>query len=116
MVIRMLYYWVYVGEVADHSTFSYPNEIIEFPAILLQWRREANTNTIQAEASTVEPAENESIAQATETRGDWVLEVIDVYHSYVKPVWRPVLSEFCTTLTGITQVCVLNTETIYRNN
>lgn len=32
------------------------------------------------------------------------LEVVDEFRSYVKPIWRPKLSEFCTSLTGITQV------------
>ena len=30
---------------------------------------------------------------------------VDEFHSYVKPVLNPKLSEFCTQLTGITQVC-----------
>ncbi len=34
------------------------------------------------------------------------LEVVDEFRSFVKPVWRPQLSSFCTTLTGITQVCI----------
>lgn len=33
------------------------------------------------------------------------LEVVDEFRSFVKPVWRPRLSSFCTALTGITQVC-----------
>lgn len=32
------------------------------------------------------------------------LEVVDEFRSYVKPVWRPTLSDFCISLTGITQV------------
>lgn len=32
------------------------------------------------------------------------LQRIDTFHTYIKPTWQPVLSEFCTTLTGITQV------------
>jgi 3'-5' exoribonuclease 1 len=32
------------------------------------------------------------------------LDVADIFHSYVRPTWRPVLSSFCTQLTGITQV------------
>ena len=35
------------------------------------------------------------------------LEVIEEFRSFVKPSWRPHLSEFCTELTGITQVCTL---------
>lgn len=35
-----------------------------------------------------------------------VLEVVDEFRSFVKPVWRPQLSSFCTSLTGINQVCL----------
>lgn len=35
------------------------------------------------------------------------LEVVDEFRSFVKPTWRPQLSQFCTDLTGITQVRVL---------
>lgn len=34
----------------------------------------------------------------------WRLEMIDEFHSYVKPKWKPKLSAFCTGLTGIKQV------------
>ena len=32
------------------------------------------------------------------------LEVVGEFRSFVKPTWRPQLSQFCTDLTGITQV------------
>jgi 3'-5' exoribonuclease 1 len=32
------------------------------------------------------------------------LEVVDEFRSFVRPTWKPQLSDFCTTLTGITQV------------
>lgn len=32
------------------------------------------------------------------------LEIVDEFRSHVKPTWRPQLSQFCTDLTGITQV------------
>lgn len=32
------------------------------------------------------------------------LDVVDEFRSFVKPTWRPLLSAFCTQLTGITQV------------
>ena len=32
------------------------------------------------------------------------LEVVEEFRSFVRPSWRPILSEFCTNLTGITQV------------
>ncbi|KAF9363955.1 hypothetical protein BGX34_002935 [Mortierella sp. NVP85] len=51
-------------------SFEFPNEVIEFPVVLLDGT---------------------------------TLEVIDEFHSYVRPVYRPTLSKFCTGLTGITQ-------------
>lgn len=33
------------------------------------------------------------------------LEVVDEFRSFVRPIWRPKLSAYCTELTGITQVC-----------
>lgn len=53
----------------------YPNEIIEWPVCLLGWRDKANG----------------------------ILDVISEFRSFVRPTWRPELSEFCTRLTGITQ-------------
>ena len=35
------------------------------------------------------------------------LEIIDTYRSFVKPTWKPQLTEFCTGLTGITQVSIV---------
>jgi hypothetical protein len=32
------------------------------------------------------------------------LEIVDEFRSFVKPTWRPQLSQYCTNLTGITQV------------
>ena len=34
------------------------------------------------------------------------LQVVNEFRSFVRPSWRPVLSNFCTELTGITQVCL----------
>lgn len=36
------------------------------------------------------------------------LEIVDEFRSHVKPTWRPQLSQFCTDLTGITQVRVFS--------
>lgn len=55
----------------------YPNEIIEWPVVLMQWRMH---------------------------EGRWELYEVARYRSFVKPVWRPEVSDFCTQLTGITQV------------
>ena len=35
------------------------------------------------------------------------LEVVDEFRTFVRPTWRPTLSEFCKELTGITQVSML---------
>ncbi|GJJ70550.1 3'-5' exoribonuclease 1 [Entomortierella parvispora] len=51
-------------------SFEFPNEVIEFPVVLL-------------DGST--------------------LEVVDEFQSYVRPTYRPTLSEFCVELTGIQQ-------------
>lgn len=69
--------------------FAYPNEIIELPVILVQWRKVA-------------------AQEGREEQGDpeWSLQVIDEFQSYVRPTWRPTLSAFCTELTGITQADV----------
>lgn len=59
--------------------FDWPNEIIEWPVCLLRWK------------------DRSSKGMASQ------LEVVDEFRSFVKPTWRPQLSEFCTKLTGITQ-------------
>jgi 3'-5' exoribonuclease 1 len=58
------------------SDWDYPNEIIEFPVVLLRF--------------------NESCK----------LETVDEFRTFVRPTWRPTLSDFCTSLTGITQAQV----------
>lgn len=61
------------------TDFNYPNEIIEWPVVLLRWR------------------DKDAAGRANK------LEVVDQFRSFVKPTWRPSLSPFCTALTGITQ-------------
>ncbi|SPO21277.1 uncharacterized protein UTRI_00754 [Ustilago trichophora] len=58
----------------ETGCFQYPNEIVEFPVILLKW--------------------NEDLHQ---------LETAGVFHSYVRPTFRPRLTKFCRDLTGVTQ-------------
>ncbi|KIJ69481.1 hypothetical protein HYDPIDRAFT_80257 [Hydnomerulius pinastri MD-312] len=62
--------------------FDWPNEIIEWPVCLLRWK----DKSAKGKASQ--------------------LEIVDEFRSFVKPTWRPQLSEFCTDLTGITQAQV----------
>ncbi|KAL1406442.1 hypothetical protein Q8F55_008141 [Vanrija albida] len=60
------------------KNFDYPNEIIEFPVVLLRW----------------EPRDDGARS---------CLVTVDTFHTYVRPTWRPVLSDFCSSLTGIGQ-------------
>ncbi|EIW60579.1 uncharacterized protein TRAVEDRAFT_19224 [Trametes versicolor FP-101664 SS1] len=64
----------------EGAGFDYPNEIIEWPVCLLRWK------------------DRDTKGKAREE-----LEVVDEFRSFVRPTWRPQLSDFCTTLTGITQ-------------
>ncbi|KIL68641.1 hypothetical protein M378DRAFT_900973 [Amanita muscaria Koide BX008] len=61
------------------ADLNFPNEIIEFPVCLLQWK----DRTPDGRAGK--------------------LEIVAEFRSYVKPSWRPLLTGFCTDLTGITQ-------------
>ncbi|KIM48852.1 hypothetical protein M413DRAFT_61219 [Hebeloma cylindrosporum] len=67
------------GTCNQGTDFNYPNEIIELPVFLLQWK------------------------DRTEDGIACTLEVVDEFRTFVKPTWRPVLSDFCMELTGITQ-------------
>ncbi|EGN95998.1 hypothetical protein SERLA73DRAFT_185475 [Serpula lacrymans var. lacrymans S7.3] len=62
--------------------FEWPNEIIEWPVCLMKWK------------------DKSSKGKASQ------LVVVDEFRSFVKPTWRPQLSQFCTELTGITQTQV----------
>ncbi|KII88959.1 hypothetical protein PLICRDRAFT_40586 [Plicaturopsis crispa FD-325 SS-3] len=59
--------------------FEYPNEIIEWPVCLMRW----TDRSFDGRASK--------------------LEVVDEFRAFVKPTWRPKLTQFCKDLTGITQ-------------
>ncbi|KAF5386757.1 hypothetical protein D9615_001814 [Tricholomella constricta] len=61
------------------TDFNFPNEIIEFPVCLMQWK---------------DRSDDQKASQ---------LEVVAEFRSFVKPTWQPILSQFCTDLTGITQ-------------
>ena len=58
----------------ETGCFQYPNEIIEFPVVLLRWNEDSHQ-----------------------------LETTGVFHSYVRPTFRPRLTKFCRDLTGVTQ-------------
>ncbi|KAH9977207.1 ribonuclease H-like domain-containing protein [Lactifluus volemus] len=61
------------------SDFNWPNEIIEWPVCLLKWVDKGNNGMASA------------------------LQKVAEFRNFVKPIWRPKLSPFCTSLTGITQ-------------
>lgn len=72
----------------DGKDMNWPNEIIEFPVVLLRWKQaEQSSEDSQVERSTF----------------DQELYIASTFHSYVRPTWQPILSTFCTSLTGITQ-------------
>ncbi|KAI9508487.1 ribonuclease H-like domain-containing protein [Russula earlei] len=62
------------------TDFDWPNEIIEWPVCLLRW---------------VDKEEGTGMAGT--------LHKVAEFRSFVKPTWRPQLSAFCVSLTGITQ-------------
>ena len=86
------------GTCTEGSSWDWPNEIIvssvshsrprsesiipiqEWPVCLMRWRTVAGLKQ---------------------------LEVIDTYRSFVRPTWKPQLPEFCTRLTGVTQVGIM---------
>ncbi|GAA5958195.1 hypothetical protein JCM3765_002844 [Sporobolomyces pararoseus] len=84
--------------------FSYPNEIIEWPVILLQWRRKIGTQVESAKPlpKTEQPEVGDEEGDEVD-QDEWELYRVDEFHSFVKPNWNPQLSSFCTGLTGITQ-------------
>ncbi len=92
----------------------YPNEIIEFPCILLQWRKYSEHATDPDGRNADDPPDgdgddDDGASDGTDDSEDegeveWRLEVVDEFHSFVKPTWKPELSAFCTELTGIKQV------------
>ncbi|PPQ68968.1 hypothetical protein CVT24_000357 [Panaeolus cyanescens] len=61
------------------TDFNYPNEIIELPVCILEWKDKSEDGT----AAT--------------------LEIVNEFRTFVKPTWRPQLSDFCKELTGISQ-------------
>ncbi|PWY97547.1 hypothetical protein BCV70DRAFT_202724 [Testicularia cyperi] len=71
--------WSFRSDVGSNQ---YPNEIIEFPVVVLRWNRHTCS-----------------------------LDILDVFHRFVCPTFRPRLSQFCKDLTGIQQAQVLASPT-----
>ncbi|KAG2112847.1 ribonuclease H-like domain-containing protein [Suillus clintonianus] len=67
----------------EGTGFQWPNEIIEWPVCLMRWKDKSNLVGTTCQ-----------------------LEIVDEFRSFVKPTWRPQLSQFCMDLTGITQAQV----------
>ncbi|KAG7562199.1 hypothetical protein FFLO_02384 [Filobasidium floriforme] len=131
--------------IAD-KTLDWPNEVIEFPVILVQWegsgaessKRSPSDKPILVDPSKSSPipTSNNGVITLTsppplndplpskstpDSQADLSsspvstssaeedlprLKIVDQFHSYVRPTWRPDLSTFCTTLTGITQTTI----------
>lgn len=101
--------------------FGYPNEIIEFPIVLLQWRRKPRTNrralsqnsSSSSCSSESSEGEDDDVPSIVSAEGDdsWELVIVDEFRQFVRPTWRPQLSQFCTELTGITQASVDEADT-----
>jgi hypothetical protein len=88
----------------------------EFPVILVQWETPTPRpalGTVEDVPTTEQPPSPDSVSSNITVERKITppfteplpsLRIIDQFHSYVRPTWRPDLSTFCTTLTGITQV------------
>ncbi|SGY77234.1 BQ5605_C005g03584 [Microbotryum silenes-dioicae] len=104
------------------QAFGWPNEIIEFPVILLKWCKvdriksssqssceadEGNQEDGKAGSDDIRSSEKDGTEEEDEANPErWELRVVDEFHSFVRPKHRPKLSDFCQSLTGITQAQV----------
>lgn len=115
--------------------FGFPNEIIEFPVVLLRWRRMAtvkdqtvsapplsSTDSLHASSSDASSTEihlhitKHDSGRAVSDNDDndalandaWELVPTAEFRRFVRPTWRPKLTEFCKELTGIAQVSLHN--------
>ena len=108
--------------------FGFPNEIIEFPVLMLRWQRKtstASTPTVSASptssSASLDTTESEASStisrpikkhdsgtavseQAQEDDYTWELVPVAEFRRFVRPTWRPRLTNFCKELTGISQV------------
>ncbi|GAA5970593.1 hypothetical protein JCM8115_000830 [Rhodotorula mucilaginosa] len=87
-----------IDEPWGKFAFAYPNEIIEWPVVLLQWQRSTVGSQYDQDDDDDDHDESEE-----EDQDSWHLVQVDEFHSFVKPTWANRLSSFCTELTGITQ-------------
>jgi hypothetical protein len=118
---------------SPYRRFGYPNEIIEFPVVLLQWMRRRRRrrrrrrmsgdgqnggddygdddgskvgNSDCSDGADAEAEEDDPGDDSDDDSGQqqWSLQVTDEWRSFVRPAWKPQLSQFCRDLTGISQV------------
>ena len=83
--------------------FNYMNEIIEFPILLL----ESKTFEIAScyfQSLGLQDLDHRCFFYQHVLTVAYLCIQVDVFHSYVKPSKKPVLSDFCKELTGISQV------------
>ena len=59
--------------------------------------------TCEKDGTMYNPIQNQEIIEFPMILMNEDGKVIEEYHNYVKPIFNPVLTEFCTNLTGITQ-------------
>lgn len=98
--------------------YDYPNEIIEFPVVLLRWVKDAPANSstqpspispsssIERDAGPSSPRRSGGKPEPSTWAVDKTLQVVDTFQTYVRPTWRPTLTDFCVNLTGIQQSTV----------
>ena len=104
--------------------FGFPNEIIEFPVVLLRWQRKFEGNARSASPAssseslgTTDSDSSSAFAPHPITKHDsgtavsdqeddytWELAPVAEFRRFVRPTWRPRLTNFCKELTGISQV------------
>ncbi|KAG9318416.1 ribonuclease H-like domain-containing protein [Chiua virens] len=81
--------------------FEWPNEIIVRRSLIRLYRRFLITRLHKGVAR-LSLALERQVPKGRASR----LEIVGEFRSFVKPTWRPQLSQFCTDLTGITQAQV----------
>lgn len=118
-----------------HTDTSLRPQIIEFPVVLLQWRKkngsrplgtaqatDSDSDSVASSSSDSEeegeesgssdstagengntPGDEETQEHDSDVGATWELVPVDEFRRFVRPTWRPALSQFCIELTGITQ-------------
>lgn len=73
--------------------------------VLLRWEEDV---VPEQEGSEIHPGTSTDLTKAILSNPGQSsvprLVIVDKFHSYVRPTWSPILTDFCTNFTGITQV------------